>query len=492
MTDSGDPGGSYTGYADPDFDGLYTGQIVYSSGMVLEWYGSGWRLVTYVNNYDCPPETPDYVGAEEGEETTFGDYVWEWNGTSWFVLSEIGEDGATGTEDSETDDSGAGLFTGTSFGKRWVGNTLLKMDKGHWLFHILKTLFLKISRFDFSDGFEIRRKNVGNGQFDYYVEKRDFGVFERVWIRKGAWVNVKILKKRIRVPNKSIRIPCIGAQMWVWKLIGGGLDPVNDGNPYETSLFPIIDLDPSASQMNQWYGNRFRLLTGNNVSTGRVRNYLKENGYKAFSTLDFDAIVSLDTDEQNTYWKVRARHRKTGHDHVLILSFETPFDDEYWATYRDASAMDILRDLAVVSNRWIYLDANNVLWFLPRDTIGSTTVEIPRHLIIERDRKREKEQEVDINIQSYKEDEEGKIQSYGLRLREPEIEAQRKGYREMFSRGRIESTLKIYHAPAEISLMKDVSINDHGGIQHCGVVIEFKRNLAGKPLTKIIVEKTDV
>jgi hypothetical protein len=123
------------------------------------------------------------------------------------------------------------------------------------------------------------------------------------------------------------------------------------------TLSLLFDCDLIPPNLENLYGTRHTSNSSNNIlSKGsnpykKINSFLKEEGYNPDH---WTLQAMIDLDENNTYVLLHAYKKFNdlfGRD--MVLSFETPFDKYYNMTYRDASAMDILHDLAVLTNSYL-------------------------------------------------------------------------------------------------------------------------------------------
>ena len=346
--------------------------------------------------------------------------------------------------------------------KRFFGNVLYNISQSGFIWNIIQLIF------GLTDGGEFREKA---GQ--YYFVRRDAGIFKKTWIRKASWLNVKILGAKLKIPKKDIKITTIGAEYWVYKCIAGGLEF------YKYYDFaPLPPFGESGLNLSAHYGNTISSFTAGNVNSKKVKSFIKEQGFNK----EQDILSGFDLDDSNSYVLVKAKKKWKIWSHTLVLSFETTFDFYYRCLYRDATAMEILRDLVVVTDRWFYVDENDYVWLLPRDQ-SIEDVSLDRRMVLKLERKRHKEVEVDINVNRYEENDD-QVASYGIGLRKNEYEAIRKYYREKFQGERIEDTIKILNPPSNTGLMKKALINN----ENHGIIIGLNRSFL-EPITEIKAEQ---
>jgi hypothetical protein len=262
----------------------------------------------------------------------------------------------------------------------------------------------------------------------------------------------------------------------------GGLSPVGE---HEKSLFPLLDSHPNSMEMNTMYGNVTTEKSMNNITAGQIKAFLISEGYRGDS---YTVLNSFDFDNNDSYVMVKAYKKwNDWNGSILLLSFEKPFDFSYQLHYRDSNASDILKDLCVVTNRYLYVDADNKIWLLPRgQNLGQKTVS--RTNVISHERTRMKEQDVSVEVKLYETDDKGKVTSYGIRLRPNEWQAIQQYYRDLFQGERIESEMEWLEIDFDqVTLMSEALVDDNT----YGTVIERELNFL-EPLMKIKSEMKDV
>ncbi|MDD5231028.1 MAG: hypothetical protein PHC43_06825, partial [Candidatus Marinimicrobia bacterium] len=234
------------------------------------------------------------------------------------------------------------------------------------------------------------------------------------------------------------------------------------------------------------YGAKHTSNSSNNIlSKGsnpykKINSFLSEEGYNPDR---WTLQAMIDIDENNTYVLLHAYKKYNdlfGRD--MVLSFETPFDKYYNMTYRDASAMDILHDLAVLTNSYLYIDADKKVYLFPRGS-ALRSISLPRSCILELETETTKIDDVSVDIQRYEEDSEGRVNSYGVRVRKNEWDAIKSFYKNVMEGDQVETTAKLFE-PGDVRLADQVTLGDI----ECGVIITRKRGLL-EPITEITCEK---
>jgi len=293
----------------------------------------------------------------------------------------------------------------------------------------------------------------------------------------------------INVPSNHVYIPCIGSRHDLYYLAGGDMTYAES---YVKSLFPILDVnfhvadtdgdedgnDQEISSLNNVYGNRYdNQGDSGNISHAKMRAYVKDEGssIEAYRT-------AIDWDSNNTYavLKTKKAWNDIGGSEWLV-GFETPFDFYQRVHYKNENPSKILRDICVVTNRLLYIDKDNRVWLKERDaTMGGaySGVNMDRKWFVSRNVKVKRDQETEIRMSIYKKDSEGKIQTYGMVLRESEWEFIQSYYKDQFSGDIITNTVEILcgtelNDPITMpSLMDLLHMDDKGSLTKLGVIIQ--------------------
>ena len=358
--------------------------------------------------------------------------------------------------------------------KKFFGNILKKREKGGLLNLLINILGL--------ENYQFRK----DGDKYYFVEP-DAGIFWKTWWKKASWVNFNIkippntinlgvtkikagswINWTIQIPPFDFNIPTIGAKYHVYRCLSGGIEKVSTKEFFP--LWPFLDFKINLP------GNKISPKSSSNISEGKIENFLDSKGYK-----DVDLKYMFDLDSQNTYCIVEA-HKKYNDfwGNELLLSFETPFDYIYSGKWKNSKAIDIIRDIAIVTNRYFFIDENLYLWLIPRSW-KKNIVQISRKNILEWKTRRYYEKIDSILLEKYEEDD-GIEYSFGLKLRQSEYDAIQNFYKEAISGEIIERTFKILDPPS-ISFGDWISI---GNILY-GFVVEKKYN----PIENIIEVRTE-
>lgn len=368
--------------------------------------------------------------------------------------------------------------------KNFFGNLLMKLPRQGLLAGLIDFIFPG------ERGYHFRTKNG----LLYIIENDAHFDFKTFWA-KGSWINFTIeippskidlgitaIKKgswltiHFRIPPFDLKFPTIGARYNVYRAIAGGVEYL-----WTHGFYPLPPFFDGPPNLNDKYGGRINKKTSQNITQKKIKAFLSEEGFDPDS-LNLEAIV--DYDDKNSYVICTARKKYSDlslFQQDLVLSFETPFDGQYWLTYRDTSAMDILRDLAVVTNRYLFISEDNCLYLLPRES-GLEEVSIPRSLVLEYSRRQENVETSNLNINRYERDDQGRVISYGIRIRKNEWAAIENYYKGLTGGTRVETTFKLFES--EVRLMNRIFFDGND----CGMVIERRKGLR-EPLMEIITEK---
>jgi len=162
-----------------------------------------------------------------------------------------------------------------------------------------------------------------------------------------------------------------------------------------------------------------------------------------------------------------------------LLIFETPFDFYQRLHYKNATPAKVLRDLAVVTDRYFFVNEDNEIMLKKRD-FEYSGLQVDRKWFLSRKVKIKRDQETEIRIDRYKRDSDGKVTDFGIVLREAEWEFLQSFYKDKFSGNVTTNTLEIlkgteltqsgnYLMP---SLMDMLHMRDDGSLTKLGTVIQ--------------------
>jgi len=328
--------------------------------------------------------------------------------------------------------------------------------------------------------FHFRRK--ADGEL-YAVEAEAGFFFETLWskgdwlvwhfkipshkflgIRAGQWIDWTL-----ELPPFGIRFPTIGAKYHVYRCVGGGLERVDTREFFP--LFPFFEFSPNLDQ----YGERIYNRSCANVAWGQVEAFLREKKYVEGSV---EIFAAADADERHSYFYAEARKEGTlAEYHDLLLSFESIGEFEFAAHYRNAKAMDILKDLCVVSDRWFWVDGAGRVYLMP---VGSEPagVELSPAQVLSLRRRRHKVDWSGLFLNRYKENSDS-VESWGLKLRDAEYGALERYYQRKFEGYREEVEAKVFPETG-------VGLMDY--LAGVGWVVELKRHLL-EPVIEVKAER---
>jgi hypothetical protein len=171
-----------------------------------------------------------------------------------------------------------------------------------------------------------------------------------------------------------------------------------------------------------------------------------------------------------------SRQKRGGSEWLLI--FETPFDFYQRLHYKNATPAKVLRDLAVVTDRYVFVNENNEISLKERD-FEYSGLNVDRKWFISRKVKMKRDQETEIRVDRYKRDSDGKVTDFGIVLREAEWEYLQSFYKDKFSGNVTTNTLEILKSTeldqsggAMPSLMDMLHMDDNGSLTKLGTVIQ--------------------
>ena len=293
----------------------------------------------------------------------------------------------------------------------------------------------------------------------------------------------------INIPSDHVYIPCIGASYDLYYLAGGDMTHVES---YVKSIFPIPDTDfhvadtdgdesggdQTISSLISVYGQRWdNSGSSSNISHAKMGSFVEDEGSEIVHYR-----TALDWDDNNTYaiLKTKKAWNDIGGSEWLV-AFETPFDFYQRIHYKNESPSKILRDICVVTNRLLYIDNDNKVWLKERNATMNgdySVTPVDRKWFVSRKVKIKRDQETDIRLSRYKKDSEGKVQNYGIVLREAEWEYLQGFYKDQFSGDIVTNEIEILKAEdlnkvgvPMPSLMDKVNMDDKGYLTNLGVVI---------------------
>jgi hypothetical protein len=186
----------------------------------------------------------------------------------------------------------------------------------------------------------------------------------------------------------------------------------------------------------------------------------------------------IDTDSFNSYALVYAKKKFNDlFGRYMLISLETSTEFYYEAHYRNTPVMDILKDLAVITDRFLYIDPNNTIYLLPRAGYYKS-VTINRVDVLEMKKTTSNQDDISITVNRYIENEEGEAESYGLKLRDNEWSYREKSLIEKFTGQKETYDWKIINRGFVVDLTKEVFMGSAG----YGVVNKMKRNKIEKTI----------
>jgi len=377
--------------------------------------------------------------------------------------------------------------------KNFFGNTIFKMRQFGFINFLFEVIFGE-------DKIEIRKQSASNypSGYRYTALRYDVGLFIKTVISYGAFLNWAwshywgwpfnwTISISLVVPWFDFKLPTMGAYIFAYDCTGGGVGDIQATHEF-FPLAPFHDTWPSLHGYGTKVNNGDFTNLGN-IGQNKIWSYLKREGWE-------NPIIKLawDYDSTNTYWVAEAKNPTDLFGYWLIFgSMETPFDNEYRLHYRNKNGSDILKDLAIVSNRWFYVDPLDKIHLLPRNDANNTKQVISSNFL-ERERETEKNKESEVSVSRYEKDSSsGKVSTYGLVLRKNELDAIVQQYSLYAQSTRQEYNIKLYDPPTgddRIALMDEIVVTADGntGDYSIGRVIELEQSF----LDNTVSFKTEV
>jgi len=264
--------------------------------------------------------------------------------------------------------------------------------------------------------------------------------FLGVTIKEGSWLN-----KSFVIPGSDIKAPKSAPAFDIYRCEYGGLTFVERLDWSQTIL------------LGEKYGERIETVQYENTSEAIISQALKDMGYvigRVYAVVDIDSF--------NTYVLVKASKKYNDFfGRYLLLSLETANDFYYQLHYRNKSIMDILKDLAVITGRYLYIDSKNTIYLLPRDNVLKS-VQIDRRRVIKLNKESGNQEEVSVSVNRYVENEDGEPTSFGIKLRDNEWTHIEAAIKKAFKGPKTEYNWEVLNPPVDLGLMKDVIMNEAG------------------------------
>ena len=264
----------------------------------------------------------------------------------------------------------------------------------------------------------------------------------------------------INIPANHFKIPCIGSYHQIYKLEAGGVEfdegyvrsifPLTDSNYFISGLDNEEDDEGMVSSLNTTYGGRYdNSGASSNVPLSKLKAFIEndENAEIIYNR------VAVDYDNANTYFVTKTNRGTAGED--WLISLETPFDFTQKVNYKNKKCNEVMKQLSIITNRYFYVDKDNVIHLKPRnDEVYNTQRNIERRLFLTRDVNVKPNQEVEIKVDVLKQDSAGKVSQYGVYMRESEFEYLKKFYGDLFSGDVITNEIEIVR-PTDVGLNTD-------------------------------------
>lgn len=275
-------------------------------------------------------------------------------------------------------------------------------------------------------------------------------------VKRGAWI-----KWGFSFPDSDLEIPWPLPTHDIFRCEYGDLTHIKRYEIWVPSplMFGYI------ANIKEMYGAEYNSVQYDNIASEAViADILSELGYR------MDTVESVcDTDAFNSYAIVTA-HKKYNDvfGRVILLSIEKTGDFYYKLHYRNSNIMDILKDLAIVTDRYLYISPEDEICLLPRDG-AFDTVDLNRKYVLERKKKTENLEEPTITVNRYIENEKGEPESYGIILRDNEWNNIEAMIKEKNIGTRVKYRWKVLNPPPSLALMKKITMDG----EPYGVVIDI-------------------
>ena len=165
------------------------------------------------------------------------------------------------------------------------------------------------------------------------------------------------------------------------------------------------------------------------------------------------------------------------------MSFETPFDFYQRLHYKNTSVSEVMKNLAIITNRYFYINEENVVHMTPRGNPDyNPTRELKRKYFLSRKVKMKRDVEVKVKLKRYEQDSDGKVSNYGIVVREAEWDFIQAYYAKLLSGDIITNDFEIVN-PNDMSLVDDrnwespklmdeIFLDEQGDMTKLGVVIQ--------------------
>jgi len=294
-------------------------------------------------------------------------------------------------------------------------------------------------------------------------------------VKKGSWLNQHLI-----FPSSDIKAPATYPAADVSRCEYGGLTYIDRVQRFVEAGEETRSI---SKQLKNKYGERLNTIQYENIqSEDALSAILDEMGYKLKNV-----IALIDTDSFNSYALVEAKKKFNDlFGRYLFISLENSTEFYYEAHYRNTPVMDILKDLAIITDRYLYIDPNNTICLLPRAGYYKS-VTVNRADVLEIKKTTSNQDDISITVNRFTENQEGEAESYGLKLRDNEWSYREKSLNEKFTGKKETYDWKIINKGSVIDLTKEVFMGGAG----YGVIIKIKRNKIEKTI-EFTTEKYNV
>lgn len=232
------------------------------------------------------------------------------------------------------------------------------------------------------------------------------------------------------------------------------------------------------------------ILEGNQATNVNEEQIIAEalaNGFvSSIQGVDTTPTIqaSFDYDDQSSFALVHGRTANGGGLSAMVLNFTTTTGNAFSGRYQNFTAMEIIRDLAVVSNRWFYVDRTGLVYLLPRNS-SRGSISLTAGKTISAVKKIRAEQDTEIQVNRYVIDSEGYVTSWGLQLRDNQVEAIKLSYRVLLAEDITEWTLEMYDSIGD-DILKAVSWDMKSELPTIGKVISIAHSLLDRRQRAVI------
>jgi len=285
------------------------------------------------------------------------------------------------------------------------------------------------------------------GDTIYYIEE-GAGFESRLWLRKGDVLNWSFKKTwkvagvefgfdfgTFQVPDHDWKIPTFKAHYHVYRCQAGQLDPVET-----LSWGPIWPFNDPVPDLTSTYGSKWNGTPSSNITAAMLADFAESEGL-----VWHDRVVWFDMDELNSYALMYGRRKNEIIADLYLIAFQTPFDNRFKLRYKNAKAIDIMKDLAVAGYRYLTMDNANRIQMPGRDTPSAATTLPPDRALKEKKIVRKPVTSAGVQIRRYSENSRGGVSTWGMVMSLKEEEALQRFYTDLWDQTEeIQTTYQYY------------------------------------------------